>query len=190
VCALDKNRGQRSHRDGVQQVWLRSFVSTATLHLLLPLTMKHPLEMCQHTVARHIRRRFTAITATIPEEEAPAANHHPGTASMAVCIDAAEPVPAVLASEASGETILTYSALASEASGVGGHKDMVDDTLMPRLPPVEFLADLLNNDGGIWCKECGMWVKGSENYRKHLVGEMHSRILMKAARNIPSPFPT
>jgi hypothetical protein len=92
-----------------------------------------------------------------------------------------------LASEASGETRLSYSALASEASGVGGHMDM-DDTLMPRLPPVEPPADL--DDGGVWCKDCKMWVKGPENYRKHLVGVKHSKVLSRAARSIPSPFPT
>jgi hypothetical protein len=92
-----------------------------------------------------------------------------------------------LASEASGETSLRYSALAREASGVGGHMDM-DDTQMPRLPPVEPPADL--NDGGIWCEDCLMWVNGPENYRKHLVGFKHWKVLSKAAGSIPSPFPS
>jgi hypothetical protein len=114
-------------------------------------TMKRPSDMFQHTVTRDIRCRTTATTATIPEE-ASAANHHPATAHMADCINAAElvsvvalsavaghvpnsqivtglPVPAVLAIEASGESRLTYSSLVALARD-GGHM-YVDYTLMP-----------------------------------------------------------
>jgi hypothetical protein len=169
--------------------------------------MKRPSDMFQHTVARDIRCRTTATTATIPEE-APAANHHPATAPMAVCIYAAEsvnvvalsavgghfpnsrslqacqPVPAALASEASGETRVRE----------GGHMDM-DVTLMPRLPPAERPGDL--DDGGVLCKDCNMWLNGPGLYSDHLIGARHLKAASKtrkknawAASSIPSPFPT
>jgi hypothetical protein len=94
-----------------------------------------------------------------------------------------------LASEASDETRLSYSALASEASGVGGHMVM-EDTLRLRLPPVEHPADL-HNTTGEWCEDCKYWMRDSETYRKHLVGKKHERVLIKAAKQmIPPPFPT
>jgi hypothetical protein len=102
-------------------------------------------------------------------------------------------VPAALASEASGETRLTYSALVALVRE-GGHMDM-DDTLMPRLPPVERPGDL--DDGGVLCKDCNMWLNGPGLYRDHLVGVRHLKAASKtrkknawAASSIPSPFPT
>ena len=177
--------------------------------------MKRPA-IFQDTV-RATRCRATAID---PTKEAPAANHHPEPAPMAVCPDAAESANVVtlsavgghfhnsrslqacqplaaalaseasgmddLASEASGETRLTYSALVALASEGGG----MDDTLMPRLPPARGL-DL--NDGAILCEDCGMWLNGVQLYSDHLIGKKHRSSLKQKAGSgpciPPAPFP-
>jgi hypothetical protein len=154
--------------------------------------------------------------AIIPEA-ASAANHHPATAPMVDCTDAAEsvsvvalpavaghfsnsrslqacqPVPAAWASEASGETRLTYSSLVA-VEREGGHMEM-DTSLMPRLPPVEHPGDL--DDGGQLCTACNMWLNSEELLNEHLIGKRHLKKANTtrkknawAASSIPSPFPT
>jgi hypothetical protein len=78
------------------------------------------------------------------------AGHVPNSRSLQAC----QPVPAVLASEASGETRLTYPSLVALPRECG-HMDM-DNTLMPRLPPVERPGEWA--DGGKLCKDCNMWL--------------------------------
>ena len=91
-----------------------------------------------------------------------------------------------LASEASGETRLTYSALVDLATEGGG----MDDTLMPRLPD-EAPGDL--NDGAEWCEDCDMWLNGPLLYSEHLYGKNHRVSLKKKAGCSPcippAPFP-
>jgi hypothetical protein len=117
------------------------------------------------------------------------AGHFQNSRSLQAC----QPVPAALASEASGETRLTYSSLVALARE-GGHMDM-DDTQMPRLPPVERPGDLV--DGVLLCEDCNMWLNSPVLFGDHVIGIKHlkkaNRTRKKnalAASTIPSPFPT
>jgi hypothetical protein len=71
----------------------------------------------------------------------------------------------------------------------------MDDSLMPRLPPVEHPGDL--DDGGILCKDCNMWLNSEELLSEHFIGKRHLKKANNtrkknawAASSIPSPFPT
>ena len=156
---------------------------------LLLVTMKRPGTF-QDTFIRDTRCHTTATMAVLQctaihhTKEALAESHHPTTVPMTVCPYAAigpneAPTPPLaalasvasgmddLASDSSGKTRLTYSALAALASVASGG---LDDMMMPRVPD-ETQGD--SSDGPQWCSVCMMWLNGTTQCIDHLVGKKH-----------------